>query len=49
MTSKAVGATPFPHAAHLDIDFGCDDCHPDLFKAKLGGNRMTMAAMQAGE
>ena len=49
MSDNAVGATPFPHATHLDMDFTCDTCHPDLFKPKLNSNRMTMAAMEDGE
>ena len=47
--NEDAGETSFPHGAHLDMDFGCDDCHPDLFKAKHKGNRMTMDAMSAGE
>lgn len=49
LSDNVVGATPFPHQTHLDMDFGCDDCHPDLFKAKINGNKMTMAAMNGGE
>ena len=43
------GETQFSHSAHLGMDFGCDACHPDLFKAKHLGQKMTMDAMNKGE
>ena len=49
MNDPAAGKTPFSHSLQLEMDFGCDDCHPDLFKAELDGNNMTMAAMNQGE
>lgn len=42
------GNVTFPHEAHIDM-FGCDECHPDLFKAEKGANEATMAEMQDGE
>ncbi len=42
------GNVTFPHAAHLE-NFACDDCHPDLFKAKRGANKLTMEDMEAGK
>ncbi len=47
--NEDAGDTTFPHQAHLDMDFGCSDCHPDLFQAKYRGNKMTMDAMSEGE
>lgn len=41
------GNVTFPHKAHIDM-FGCDECHPDLFKAEKGANEATMAEMQDG-
>ncbi|PLY00283.1 MAG: hypothetical protein C0623_07445 [Desulfuromonas sp.] len=49
MSDPISGKTMFPHQTHLDMDFTCDTCHPDLFAAKLNGNRMTMRAMNNGE
>lgn len=42
------GNIVFPHAAHIEM-FGCDECHPDLFKARRGANKATMEAMENGE
>lgn len=42
------GDVVFPHAAHIDM-FGCEDCHPDLFRAKRGANQASMAEMEEGE
>lgn len=41
------GNVIFPHAAHVDM-YGCDDCHPDLFKAERGANQATMQDMEGG-
>jgi c(7)-type cytochrome triheme protein len=46
--NEDVGNVTFSHANHLEM-FGCSDCHPDLFKAKHGANKMTMAAMEQGQ
>lgn len=42
------GNVVFPHTAHIDM-FGCDECHPDLFKPKRGFNKASMADMENGE
>ena len=42
------GNVVFPHTAHIDM-FGCDECHPDLFKPKRGANRASMEDMENGE
>ena len=42
------GDVTFPHSTHIEL-FGCDSCHPDLFKAERGANKMTMDAMGNGE
>jgi c(7)-type cytochrome triheme protein len=42
------GNVSFPHAAHTEM-FGCGECHPDLFKAKRGANKATMADMENGK
>jgi c(7)-type cytochrome triheme protein len=41
------GDITFPHAVHIEM-FGCEDCHPDLFKARRGANRATMEEMENG-
>ena len=38
----------FPHEAHTGM-FGCDECHPDVFKPKRGANQVTMEDMEKGE
>jgi c(7)-type cytochrome triheme protein len=43
-----VGNVTFPHSTHIGM-FGCDSCHPDLFKAEHGANKMTMKAMENGQ
>lgn len=43
------GNVTFPHQAHLDMDFGCDTCHPDIFKPQRGANKATMEQMEQGE
>jgi c(7)-type cytochrome triheme protein len=45
---KDAGDVTFPHAAHVEA-FGCDECHPDLFKPEKGADKMTMEAMEKGE
>ncbi|MDT8441544.1 MAG: cytochrome c3 family protein [Desulfuromonadales bacterium] len=42
-----IGTAPFSHAIHADM-FGCDECHPDLFKAQANSNRVGMKAMEKG-
>ena len=46
--NEDAGNIIFPHQAHLDMDFGCDDCHPDLFVAERGANQATMEDMENG-
>ena len=46
-TVEDAGNVIFPHAAHIDM-FGCDDCHPDLFRAEQGTNQASMAEMEEG-
>jgi len=41
------GNVTFPHSTHIEM-FGCDECHPDLFKARHGANQMTMEEMENG-
>lgn len=43
------GDVAFSHEVHIDLLGGCDSCHPDLFKAKRGANRATMADMEEGQ
>jgi len=45
---EEAGNVTFPHSTHIEM-FGCDSCHPDLFKAKRGANKSTMEAMEGGE
>jgi len=42
------GNVTFSHANHIET-FGCGECHPDLFKAKRGADKMTMEAMENGQ
>lgn len=42
------GNVVFPHTAHLE-NFGCGECHPDIFKAKRGANQATMDDMEEGK
>ena len=44
---KDAGDVVFAHATHTE-GFGCDSCHPDLFKAERGKNKATMAEMEKG-
>lgn len=46
--NEDAGNIIFPHEAHTGM-FGCDDCHPDLFKAERGANPATMEEMEQGE
>jgi len=41
------GNVTFPHKAHTAM-FGCDECHPDVFKAERGANKATMEEMEKG-
>ncbi|HKI50643.1 MAG TPA: cytochrome c3 family protein [Geothermobacteraceae bacterium] len=41
------GNVIFPHSVHIEM-FGCDACHPDLYKAKRGANKATMEDMENG-
>jgi c(7)-type cytochrome triheme protein len=42
------GNVTFSHAFHIE-QFGCGECHPDLFKAKRGANPATMEDMENGQ
>jgi len=42
------GNVTFPHSTHIEA-FGCEECHPDLFKAKRGANKATMEDMNKGK
>ncbi len=44
---KDTGNVTFPHTAHIAM-FGCDECHPDLFKPERGKNKATMEQMEQG-
>lgn len=44
-----IGITRFSHSIHLDMEYSCDKCHPDLFKAKKNGQKMSMDAMGKGK
>lgn len=46
--NEDAGNVIFPHATHLE-NFSCDDCHPDLFRAKRGANKATMEDMESGK
>ena len=50
MTMKAdqVAPVPFSHAVHTD-SFGCDECHPDIFKPQANSNQVGMMAMEQGQ
>ena len=41
------GDVTFSHEVHTGM-FGCEECHPDLFKAKRGTNKATMEDMEGG-
>jgi c(7)-type cytochrome triheme protein len=45
--TKNVGTVGFSHEVHLDM-FGCNECHPDIFKAQNNSNHTTMKAMEQG-
>ena len=47
ITTQDVGTVPFSHEVHMDM-FGCDECHPDLFKAQVNSNQVGMAQMEEG-
>ena len=42
------GDVTFSHSFHTEA-FGCDACHPDLFKAERGANKATMEEMEKGK
>jgi c(7)-type cytochrome triheme protein len=42
-----IGDVSFSHTAHIEM-FGCDECHPGLFKAQRGTNRASMSDMEKG-
>jgi c(7)-type cytochrome triheme protein len=44
-----IGKTAFSHSVHVELEYNCDECHPDLFKPKINGQKMTMSAMEQGE
>jgi c(7)-type cytochrome triheme protein len=46
--NEDAGNIIFPHEAHTGM-FGCDECHPDVFKAERGANQVTMEDMEKGE
>ncbi len=48
MQTEKVGVVAFSHDIHVDM-FGCDDCHPDLYRAQRGANPATMDDMENGE
>ena len=41
------GKATFSHEVHTGA-FGCDSCHPDIFKAQKGANKASMADMEKG-
>ncbi|MBI5190387.1 MAG: cytochrome c3 family protein [Nitrospirae bacterium] len=44
------GKVVFSHENHTEKKgFKCPDCHPGLFKMKKGGDKLTMADMEAGK
>jgi len=47
--NEDAGETRFSHSAHLAMDLGCGECHPDLFTARYQGQQMTMDAMNEGK
>jgi c(7)-type cytochrome triheme protein len=45
----AFGKSVFSHDKHGDV-FGCDTCHPRLFQARRGANKVaTMNDMKSGQ
>lgn len=46
--NEDAGNIIFPHDAHIAM-FGCDECHPDIFKPTRGANQATMEDMENGE
>jgi c(7)-type cytochrome triheme protein len=46
---KNIGNIVFSHSVHVEMLEGCDSCHPDLFEAKQGANKASMADMENGE
>ena len=49
LQDKITGKIVFPHSVHVE-QFGCDECHPGLYKAKRGANKKaSMKDMENGE
>lgn len=46
--NEDAGNVTFPHSVHIEM-YGCGECHPDLFKAKRGADKMTMEEMENGQ
>jgi len=46
--NEDAGNITFSHETHLSM-FGCDECHPDLFKPERGTNLANMVDMEKGE
>ncbi len=45
---STVGEILFSHDVHTGM-FGCDECHPDIFRAKANSNQVGMKKMEEGE
>jgi len=48
IATDGVGLVPFSHELHTGM-FGCSECHPDIFKARLNANQVGMQAMENGD
>lgn len=46
---KTTGKVVFDGKAHADKGLKCKDCHPAPFKMKKGGDKITMASINAGK
>jgi c(7)-type cytochrome triheme protein len=46
--AENIGTVPFSHDVHTEM-FGCDECHPEVFKAEVDSNKVGMKKMEAGE
>jgi c(7)-type cytochrome triheme protein len=46
--NEDLGNVTFLHDIHMEM-FGCNECHPDLFTARRGSTRATMAEMEQGK
>lgn len=47
-SNEEAGDIIFSHDLHLSM-FGCDECHPDLFRPERGSNPANMAQMEDGQ